>query len=445
MAPSTATKTKKSAQPSRKGKKAWRKNTDVGDVEEQLDELRNEVRLGGKIHEKTDDQLFFTDKTGDAELRKKRQNRPLRIEEILKPQSAFDGIRSRPTASSSKSAPPTSIGKVREVSKTIANKIEDLAKRKREEGLGPGSTRALKRRRLDEKKAELKKAKGGFDLWDVEDTTQANDDGYLEPVAVKQVKKPKLPVDRPTAIQAVEITHAGTSYNPTFEDHQAALQVAIDVELAKEKSKAETAKKMSYPAELDELDDETFFDDSEDEEDDLIAEEDIDGGRETDGAMSEAEDGRSHVKPVVSESRKTRAQRNKEARNDQKRREELKAKEEKKLAKQLNRLSELKKQVTKEETARQKKLEEKAKAEAEAAATLTRRVGPHEFKAAPMEIQLTEELADTLRELKPEGNLFQDRFLSLQKRSLIETRVPVSKRLKYKRKEMESHDYKRFK
>ena len=46
MAPTTATKTKKPAQPSRKGKKAWRKNTDVGDVEEQLDELRNEERLG---------------------------------------------------------------------------------------------------------------------------------------------------------------------------------------------------------------------------------------------------------------------------------------------------------------------------------------------------------------------------------------------------------------
>ena len=53
--------------------------------------------------------------------------------------------------------------------------------------------------------------------------------------------------------------------------------------------------------------------------------------------MSEAEDNRSYVKPVASESRKTRAQRNKEARNDEKRREEMKAKEEKKLAKQLNR------------------------------------------------------------------------------------------------------------
>lgn len=36
----------KKAQPSRKGKKAWRKNVDTTDVEEQLHELRNEERLG---------------------------------------------------------------------------------------------------------------------------------------------------------------------------------------------------------------------------------------------------------------------------------------------------------------------------------------------------------------------------------------------------------------
>lgn len=43
-----------------------------------------------------------------------------------------------------------------------------------------------------------------------------------------------------------------------------------------------------------------------------------------------------------------------------------------------------------------------------------------------MDVQLTEDLADSLRELKPEGNLFKDRFISLQKRSLIEARVPVA-------------------
>ena len=62
-----------------------------------------------------------------------------------------------------------------------------------------------------------------------------------------------------------------------------------------------------------------------------------------------------------------------------------------------------------------------------------------------MAIQLKEEMTDSLRRLKPEGNLFQDRFKSLEKRNLIEPRVPVRKRRRYKLKETESHDYKRFK
>jgi nucleolar protein 53 len=62
-----------------------------------------------------------------------------------------------------------------------------------------------------------------------------------------------------------------------------------------------------------------------------------------------------------------------------------------------------------------------------------------------MEIQLSEEIAENIRRLKPEGNLFQDRFKSLQARQLIETRVPVKPKRKFRTKEVDSHDYKRFK
>ena len=42
-----------------------------------------------------------------------------------------------------------------------------------------------------------------------------------------------------------------------------------------------------------------------------------------------------------------------------------------------------------------------------------------------LDVQLGEDLSETLRALKPEGNLFRDRFLSLQQRALVEPRVPV--------------------
>jgi nucleolar protein 53 len=62
-----------------------------------------------------------------------------------------------------------------------------------------------------------------------------------------------------------------------------------------------------------------------------------------------------------------------------------------------------------------------------------------------MEIQLPDEIADTLRQLKPEGNLITDRFKSMEARNIIETRIPVKRKRRYKMKMIESHDYKRFK
>ena len=38
------------SQPSRKGKRAWRKNVDIGDIEAGLESLRDEERLTGLAH-----------------------------------------------------------------------------------------------------------------------------------------------------------------------------------------------------------------------------------------------------------------------------------------------------------------------------------------------------------------------------------------------------------
>ena len=62
-----------------------------------------------------------------------------------------------------------------------------------------------------------------------------------------------------------------------------------------------------------------------------------------------------------------------------------------------------------------------------------------------MEIQLSDEISENLRKFKPEGNLFKDRFQAFQKKQMIETRFPVSTKRRYRLKETESHDYKRFK
>eukprot|EP00842_Homolaphlyctis_polyrhiza_P005883 jgi/Hompol1/6296/HPOL_002207-RA len=67
------------------------------------------------------------------------------------------------------------------------------------------------------------------------------------------------------------------------------------------------------------------------------------------------------------------------------------------------------------------------------------------FEPAPVEIQLKDEIAGSLRSLKPEGNMFLDRFKSFQERSIIEAMKKTKAQRKPRVKITESHDYKRFK
>jgi hypothetical protein len=51
------------------------------------------------------------------------------------------------------------------------------------------------------------------------------------------------------------------------------------------------------------------------------------------------------------------------------------------------------------------------------------------FSSVPkerIEVQLQDELSESLRQLKPEGNLLKTRFQSFVERNLIEPRVPVA-------------------
>jgi nucleolar protein 53 len=70
-------------QPSRKGKKAWRQNVDIKQIEKQLDEKRTED-ISGDIKTR---ELFVIDTAGSKSTLK-----PLRIDQILKPTSAIPSL-----------------------------------------------------------------------------------------------------------------------------------------------------------------------------------------------------------------------------------------------------------------------------------------------------------------------------------------------------------------
>jgi len=70
----------------------------------------------------------------------------------------------------------------------------------------------------------------------------------------------------------------------------------------------------------------------------------------------------------------------------------------------------------------------------------------HKYEEQDLDLKLSEELGQqggTLRSLKPEGNLLTDRYKSLQKRNIIETRVKQKiVRNKRKRKLVEKRNHK---
>jgi nucleolar protein 53 len=69
----------------------------------------------------------------------------------------------------------------------------------------------------------------------------------------------------------------------------------------------------------------------------------------------------------------------------------------------------------------------------------------HSIPQKPLELVLPDELQDSLRLLKPEGNLLGDRFRNLLVQGKLEARKPISQPKKAKRTFTEKWTYKDFK
>jgi len=53
----------------------------------------------------------------------------------------------------------------------------------------------------------------------------------------------------------------------------------------------------------------------------------------------------------------------------------------------------------------------------------TKKFGRYRFEEADLDLNLSDEITGNLRTMKAAGNLLHDRFKSLQKRNIIETRI----------------------
>uniref|UniRef100_A0A2S2N3G7 Ribosome biogenesis protein NOP53 n=1 Tax=bird metagenome TaxID=1833763 RepID=A0A2S2N3G7_9ZZZZ len=70
-----------------------------------------------------------------------------------------------------------------------------------------------------------------------------------------------------------------------------------------------------------------------------------------------------------------------------------------------------------------------------------RRSRGRRYEDAGPEVQLSEELPESLRRLRPEGSVLRDRFKSLQRRNMIEPRERAKFRRRYRVKYVEKRSF----
>ncbi|KAG0324661.1 hypothetical protein BGZ99_001598 [Dissophora globulifera] len=456
---------------SRKGKKAWRKNVDIGDVEKNLDELRAEERTtGGKVHQQSNDALFTLDTFGDGKVKKElRKDRPLKMDEILAERSKVPAVtgRQKTVSTTTITSSGSSNKKDAKISKAEKQRLLDMIRRKttaKSSSLFAPVAKPLGRRGM----TDAVKAAGRFDIWDTtpsDDMAQGQqgaaeaeaavaaeaesdlamdvDDFVAEIVTKVPVKAPRsFKQKRKVELKAVKAAHPGASYNPTMQDHQSLLRLAHNEELRILKDKETVDAKLAYPKELDQMiafDDQTggLLEDSEDEDEEESEEDDDEEGENA------GEDGGA-IKSKKQKGKKSITERNRLARAAETAKRELEIKRHKELLKQTNRLQEIVKTVEEEEAEAERLYLESEKKKEEKEKAGMKRIGRFSVPNERIHVQLQDELAESLRELKPEGSLLKDRFQSFVERNLIEPRVIVAKRRRYRLKTYEKHSYKRF-
>lgn len=419
-------------QPSRKGKKAWRKNVDVTEIQDGLEEVRDELIKGGIIAEKGSEELFAIDTAGDVAIQKKilKTSKPLRADEIIAQRSAVPAVSMKKRAGDN-----TTNGIVepkRQRTSYVSHK-ELLRLQKVADG------------RQDKSIVEVTEA--SYDPWDVqrdiEEATQDPKFSFLEK-AKKKVAPPTLkhkPISLAANgkdIPAVKKPEGGFSYNPMFEEWDSRLQAEGEREVQAEKKrlaiieaeriKQEASAKSAAEAEAAEA----KADLSEWEEDSAW-----------EGFESGAEDVKLNAKRPE---RKTQVQRNRIKRRKEVERQAKMAADIKKKNEQVVEAKKIAKALSAKARAKQVAVVEgdSDTSEGDDLELRRRKLGKIQLPEKELELVLPDELQESLRLLKPEGNLLKDRYRNLLVRGKLESRRPISFAKKAKRKATEKWTHKDF-
>ncbi|KAJ2160317.1 hypothetical protein GGF46_002363 [Coemansia sp. RSA 552] len=401
----------KRARGGRKHRSDWRKNIDLGDVEEGLEELRAEERQGGAVEARQDTDLFVMDTAGDEKARvRAKGQKTLRLDEILGRRSAVPAI-----------VVGSKMGEERR------KKQEALALKKRLKKMAGFDTG----RRTAPEAIKASDAQQNFDIWG------AAADAPLKKrkTTLSQKKLGHLP-----ALPAVQVAHPGASYRPDKRDHTELIEKASAEYSASTRKEEQLAQFKGFR-----------------------------GARREDGAVECAEfvagemehlsDGDAEEEPEHSSAdeetdeggqkvpkRKTRVDRNRQRRVMERLLEENKARELRAQSHQLEMTRRLSKRADKTLAKSEQRTERRRQHAEEKAVKPVERIGKNRVPRLPEAVQLTEELAGSLRQLQPESNGYSQVYSSLVQRNLVEPRVASGKKQPPRRtKTTEKWSYKDFK
>lgn len=374
------------------GKKdSWRHRIDLSDVHSGIDTLLAQERaVGGKVHERKDEQLFVVDKNGDAAVGKKMKT--LRVDEVLRPSSAIPPLR--------RTCQRNGGGQSKNCKKALEKTKRLLAKKNCQAEQPPVSPTGV--------------ASSGMNLWNSPDS--------VDGIPVRSARKPApSQIFAPNLVSTIDPVHPGSSYNPLPSLHQEAIMLAVDREFSR-RSEDFFSEKASGEAVVNDhsLLIQKMTDDADEEESTVCV-----------GAHSRKE------RPRITRVKRNARIRHKEQLEIANRRKRAKA-----ALSQIDALSSISSQV--------RSTQEKAKQNALArtcrermSLRKTKKLGKHAYEPPMFPVNL--ELSSSLRALPsdPSDALYY-RFKKLQQKNLIEVRHVAKLKRKYSIKTYEKPSYKNF-
>lgn len=384
----------------------------------------------GIIAEKESADLFTLDTAGDVGIQRKllKGSKPLKADEIILQRSTVPSVSMR---------------------KRPGTTTDGILQPKRQR-TGYVSHRELVRLRNiangAEKESIVEVTEASFDPWDVQkDVEEATQDprfSFLE--KTKKRTAPKTLKHKPIslaasgkAIPAVKKPEGGFSYNPVFTDYEDRLMTEGGKELAAEQKRLDIIEAARVKAQA--------MSKSAAEADAAEARKDLSEWEEDsgwEGFESGAEDVRLNAKRPE---RKTQVQRNKIKRRKEEERKSKMAADIKKKNEQTDQIKKIAKALTEKELEKLAMIEvDDSSEEGDELELRRRKLGKILLPEKDLELVLPDELQESLRLLKPEGNLLKDRYRSLLVRGKVESRRPISFSKKPRRKATEKWTHKDF-